>query len=366
MKCISITYNTSYYIYKFRMNLVKELQNIGYTIVAISPYDESVPHLEKQGIIHHHVDMTQYGMNPLQELRTTIQIFKALKKYNPEFTLNYTIKPNIFGSIAATFAGVRYINNITGAGKIFASDNMAMRPLLQGMYKIALAKSSKIFFQNSDDMGYFISNGMVAKDKCERLPGSGVDLRKFRPQISRLSKNKFLFIGRLLKEKGIYEYIKAAYAVFDQYSDAEFDIVGELEDHKYYISKNDLLKYNKVRYLGAVHPDEMPKIIGEYSCIVLPSYREGTPRSLLEAAAMGKPIITTRSTGCTDVVDEGINGFKCQPRDVNSLIHAIISFIQLPEEKKVQMGLCGRKKMENEYDERFVIAAYINTIVGSS
>jgi glycosyltransferase involved in cell wall biosynthesis len=356
-------------VYKFRINLIKEIQKLGYKVIVISPYDEYVEKLKKYGIEHYHINMSQYGMNPIIELKTMYEIYRAFRKYKPEYSLHYTIKPNIFGGIAARLAGVKVINNIAGAGKAFSNDGLFQK-FIKSLYKIGLKTSKRVFFQNYDDMNLFLDNNIINKKVAQRIPGSGVDLSKYEfiPLVDR-EEVSFLFIGRLLKEKGIEYFLEAAKNVIATDYKAKFYIVGEHEkDHNDYIELNLLNNYLKlegVYYHGTVSADEMPKIIEEATCVVLPSYyREGVPRSLLESASMGKPIITTENVGCKEVVDEGKNGYKCEVKNSKCLVDKIKKFINLPFEEKVKMSQYSREKMEKEFDEKIVLDTYIKCIKG--
>jgi len=368
-KTITIVYNTAVYVYKFRMNLIKKLQEEGYHVVVISPYDSYVEKLKSCGVEHYPIQMSQYGMNPIAELKTIYSIWKGFKKYHPLISLHYTIKPNIFGNLAAKFVDVPVINNIAGAGKAFSKTNKILLLLIENLFTSALNQSSKVFFQNNEDMNYFIAKNLVSKSKAERIPGSGVDLNRF--NICNEDKTssdtfQFLFVGRLLKEKGILEYLKAAEKLTSSHKKTNFLIVGEHENMNDYIEKNVLDSYCKnphIHYLGSVNPDNMPEILAQSDCVVLPSYyREGVPRSLLEAAAMGLPIITTNNVGCKEVVDDGVNGFKCNTKDIDCLVDAMRKILKMPLNDRKKMGLSGRKKMENEFDENIVINRYIDVI----
>lgn len=364
---ISIIYNTTAYVYKFRMNLIQELKNAGFRVVVISPVDEYVPILVAQGVEHYPVTISQYGMNPFRELHTIYQIYTVLKKIKPVCSLHYTVKPNIFGNIAARMAGINVINNIAGAGRAFSDESNFLRNFISFLYKYSLKRAAKVFFQNNDDMKVFLDNKLVEANIVERVPGSGVDLTRYVPK----SKNKdtvfkFLFIGRLLKEKGIEELLKAAEKILQHSQDVVFEIVGEFEELPVYINKAILEKYlsnHSIVYHGTVSPDYIPKLIADCDCVVLPSYyREGVPRSLLEAAAMAKPIITTDNVGCQEVVDEGFNGYKVPVKDSHALAAAMLKMLDLPEAKREQMGQNGRAKVEKEFDEAIVINAYLGAI----
>jgi len=367
-KYITIVYNTANYVYKFRMNLIRSLQEQGYTIVAITPYYEYVSILEDNGIIHHPIPMSQYGMNPLQDITTSIHIYKAFLKYEPIASLHYTIKPNIFGNIAARLAKVPVINNIAGVGKAFSSNNKIFVWLIENLFRFSLSSSNKVLFQNDDDMGNFLNKKITKREISERIPGSGVDLSTFKHfQKETSSTISFLFVGRLLNQKGINEFLLASNKILNSFSDTKIVIVGEHEkenqDYIKYDQLEELTKNENIHYLGAVNPDKMPSIINESDCVVLPSYyREGVPRSLLEAAAMSKPIITTENVGCKEVVDEGINGYKCEIKNVECLIQSMTKLIQMNKDKRYEMGVNSRIKVENEFDEKIVLDKYLAII----
>lgn len=367
MKNITLIYNTTVYVYKFRINLIKEIQKLGYEVIVLSPTDEYVSKLKDLGIKHEHLNMSQYGLNPVKEIFTTYEIYKLLKKYNPEYSLHYTIKPNIFGSIAAYFANVKVINNIAGAGKAFSNENSLFAKLISFLYKIGLRNSKKVFFQNYDDMNLFLDRNILKKEISERIPGSGVDLNKYKTN-SISTENNFLFVGRLLKEKGIEYYLEAAQKTISLFPNSKFFIVGEHENRNEFIEKVKLDKFleNKnIIYYGVVSPDEMPNIIDNSSCVVLPSYyREGVPRSLLEAASMSKVIITTENVGCKEVVEEEYNGYKCEIKNSECLHQSMIKYINLSIDEKINMSRNSRLKMEKEFDELIVLNKYINTIRG--
>lgn len=366
---ITLVYNTSAYVYKFRINLIREIEKLGYEVIVISPKDEYSTKLKNLGIKHYHISMSQYGMNPLTEIKTMYEIHKAFKKYKPTYSLHYTIKPNIFAGLVARFDGVKVINNIAGAGKAFSKDGLFQK-FIQLLYRIGLQKSTKVFFQNYDDMNLFLKNKVVNENISYRIPGSGVDLSHYKyHEIKKTEMIEFLFIGRLLKEKGIQYFLEAAKDVLNKGYNAKFSIVGELEgNNNDYIEKKNLenfLSLEDIYYYGSVSPDDMPEIIKNASCVVLPSfYREGVPRSLLEAASMGKAIITTENVGCKEVVEEDKNGYKCEIKNSQCLSKSMIKFINLTFEDKVKMGHYSRQKMENEFDEKIVLNAYIKCIKG--
>lgn len=366
---ITIVYNTAFYVYKFRMNLIAALKNAGYKVAVISPHDDYVSILQAHDIEHYPIRMSQYGMNPLKELVTAFAIYRVLNNIKPKYSLHYTIKPNIFGSLAANWAGVPVINNIAGAGKAFSNEGSLLQRLAAFLYRISLRRSHKVFFQNRDDMKLFLDGGLAPASISERIPGSGVDLTKYAvPLPQNATRFRFLFVGRLLKEKGICEYLQAASRVLQQHPERSisFEIVGELDDTADYVDREyfeSFLQNPSFVYHGTVSPNVMPQIIGMADCVVLPSYyREGVPRSLLEAAAMAKPIITTDNVGCRDVLENSVNGFKCSPRDADDLYDCMRRMLELPVEERLRMGANGRRKAETQFDEKLVLAAYLRAI----
>lgn len=364
---VTILYNTSVYVLKFRMNLIARLQADGYVVSVISPVDEATPDIVAAGIDHVPIRMSQYGMNPLRELRTLLEIEKLLREVDPIVSLHYTIKPNIFGTIAAKRAGIPVINNIAGAGRLFSDTQTLISKPVLALFRYALRHSFRVFFQNDDDRAEFIQRRLVNPAKTQRIPGSGVDLTSYLPTAVPMGPTEYLFIGRLLKEKGVKEFIDASESIAKLQPDASFRIVGEHDtDDAAYLDSVDLNRYSSIpnaEYIGAVKPHDIAKIISRSTVVVLPSYyREGVPRVLLEACASGRPIITTDNVGCRDVVDHGSNGYQVPIRDVASLIEAMGRFASLSHAEKQKMGSAARQKAERVFDENFVLLRYLETI----
>ena len=282
--------------------------------------------------------------------------------------LGYTIKPNIYGSLAAHLLGIPVINNITGLGTAFIEQTWLTR-LVRFLYARSLSLSKTVFFQNADDRDLFVHLRLVRSERAALVPGDGVDLDKFRPQaVSRQNGQSsppvFLFVGRVIRDKGVAEYAEAARLVKQRFPEARFQILGFLETaNRSAIPRSELdawVKEGIIEYLGST--DDVRPAIADASCVVLPSYREGTPRVLLEAAAMGKPLIATDVPGCRDAVIDGVNGFLCAPRDYSDLAGKLIAFLSLDPAAKEQMGSASRMKVEREYDERIVINRYLAAI----
>jgi len=305
----------------------------------------------------------------------------VLRQYMPDIYLGFTAKPNIYGSLAAQSLGIPVINNISGLGTVFGAmstslvGNLLAR-LVRVLYWFALLRSDKIFFQNKDDCREFFEKGVVKDHLTDLLPGSGVDLDRFTYKpitVNQLSpkannekkKTRFLLISRMLWDKGIGEYMKAARLLTRRHPRAEFYMIGFLDfQNPEAISEaqiNEWISEDIVQYLGVID-DIRPEIV-KADCVVLPAqYREGTPRSLLEAAAMGRPVITTDTVGCRETVDDGVNGYLCAPNDSIDLSKKMERIIDLDNAQHHKMGRCGREKMELQFDQQIVIQKYLETI----
>ena len=366
---VTIVYNTCVYVEKFRLPLIAALQEAGYDVVVIAPTDEATSRLAERGIAHRPITMSQYGMNPLAEMRSIREIRGILMELRPVASLHYTIKPNTFGSIAAHQAGVPVLNNIAGAGRVFSGGNLLIRTIVIALYRCGLRRSHTVFFQNGDDMKLFKKARLVRESQCIRIPGSGVDLTRFRPTPLPQRLVRFLFVGRLLNEKGALEFLKAAKTLLAETSDPaslRFDLIGEWEDDRAYISRVDLDRLTcppQINYQGTVPPSRINGIMVNTSCVVLPSYYgEGVPRVLLEACASGRPIITTDNVGCRDVVEPGENGWMVTPRDTDSLVHAMRDCARAGTEELSRLGTKARQTAEARFDERIVLRTYLDRL----
>lgn len=365
MKKVAIVVNTSWNIFNFRLGLLTALHKNGYKIIVIAPNDKYSNKFKSFGFEYYNLSINVKGTNPAEDIRLSYNIYKIYKKVRPDVVLHYTIKPNIYGSIAASFLDIPVINNIAGLGTLFVNQNFITK-LVKLLYKFSQARANYIFFQNHDDLEQFIQEGLVDSKKCDVLPGSGIDTNKYLPRKKIISrKTVFLLIARMLWEKGVGEYVEAARVIKRNYKSVEFQLLGFLDvDTRSAISREQMQEWVEegvINYLGT--SDDVPSFIAKADCIVLPSfYREGTPRSLLESASMSKPIITTDNVGCKDVVDDGVNGYLCIPRNSNDLVRKMEMFIELSDKEKEDMGKKGRLKMIARYDESIVIGKYLDAI----
>ncbi len=367
MKTIGIVINTSWNIYNFRLGLIAALQNEGYKVIAVAPNDEYSQKFCELDIDYHEISMNNKGTNPIEDAKLIYSYYKLYKKIKPDILLHYTIKPNIYGSIAAKMLNIPVINNISGLGTVFLNPGLSSG-VAKMLYKATLKIPEKVFFQNSHDRELFVDLNYVNKGKTDLLPGSGIDTEKFKPSEKAVSTKeehlKFLFIARLVKDKGLVEYVEAIKLLRAKYKNAEFAILGAFyPGNPTAITEEDMdswVEEDLVNYLGT--SDDVKSVIDNYDCVVLPSYREGLSRVLLEASSMGKPIVTTNVPGCKEVVDDGITGFLCNAKDASDLAAKMEQMLQLSHEERIDMGMKGRDKIINEFDEKLVIRKYIEAI----
>lgn len=363
---VMIVLNTAWNLVNFRAGLIRALVAEGYEVVAVAPYDEYAPRLAELGCRFVALPMDNKGTHPGRDLLLFFRFLNLLRCERPEVYLGFTIKPNVYGSWAAHALGIPVVNNIAGLGTVFIRDNWLTR-LVRGLYKTALSRSHHVFFQNDEDKHMFIERGLVSAEKVSRLPGSGISLDTFvyRPMLP--SENRsfcFLLVARLLWDKGVGEYVEAARLIRVSYPTARFQLLGFLDvKNKTAVSSEQMeawVNEGTVEYLGVA--DDVKPFLAAANCVVLPSYREGVPRSLLEAAAMGCPIITTDAVGCREVVEDGVNGLLCRVADACDLAEKMQQMMAISDLDREKMGLAGRKKMELEFDERIVIDGYRRVI----
>tara|TARA_Y100000748_G_scaffold303782_1_gene310177 strand:+ start:1252 stop:2367 length:1116 start_codon:yes stop_codon:yes gene_type:complete len=358
-KKIIISSNSTWFTYNFRYGLVKSLLK-DYEVYIFSPEDKLSKVFEEMGCKLIDIKIQRSGTNIFSELSLLMKYFQTYAHIRPDIILSFSIKPNIYGSIAANILSIPSINNITGLGTAFITKSIVTRLIIY-LYRIALSGRNKVFFQNEDDLELFVNKLIISPKKTKVIPGSGINLNKFKSCETIINKHpRFLLIARLLKDKGIYEFVKAAEILKTKNKNLEFNLLGPIDlENKTAIPESQINKWvleGNINYLGET--SDVIKIINENDCIVLPSYREGTPRVLLEAAALKKPLIATNVPGCKDVVDENRNGLLCEVRDAKDLAKKMLEFSEFSERKRIEFGEKSREKVENEYDEKFVIKAY--------
>lgn len=374
---VLIALNSAWNLLNFRSGLIKALLSQGHQVVLAAPDDEYVPDLKALGARFIGLPMRSHGTNPLVDLGLFLRFLKLLRCERPDVLLVYTAKPNVYGGLAGRLLGVPVINNIAGLGSVFIKGGWVTR-VLMALYRISLIRSKRVFFQNPDDHQQFVDMGLVRVEQCAVLPGSGVDLQHFQPAplpISKwaLEKNYqkmneypfvFLLVARLLKDKGVQEFADAAHLLKSRFPYVEFALLGYKDtQNPNAIAEEQLTLWQDkgwVSYWGS-SADVRAQIM-KADCVVLPSYREGTPRTLLEAAAMCRPLVATNVPGCREVVRHGFNGFLCRPRDSKDLADQMQALLQMPVAQLVQMGLSSRQWVEQRFDEKLVIDAYTQLI----
>jgi len=369
-KKILITANTTWNLLNFRRGLMSALLSNGFEVVAVAPVDEYRSGVLGVGCRYLPLEMDNQGTAPLRDLVLLLKYVKILFDERPDVLLTYTVKPNIYASLAARLAGVPVINNVSGLGTAFIRGGW-LGTMVGLLYRVALQKSRCVFFQNEDDQQVFIKKGLVLSGQTELLPGSGIDLLHFSPDAvsvqsapEREGSLLFLMVARLLWDKGVSEFVEAARLVKDVYPGARFQLLGFLDvKNQTAVPRADVdawVKEGIVEYLGT--SDDVRPFIAAVDCVVLPSYREGTPRSLLEAAAMAKPLIATDVPGCREVVSDGVNGLLCQVRNSQDLADKMLNFIEMPVASRLRMGSDSRRLAETRFDQAIVIQKYLQVI----
>lgn len=361
---IVLAANTSWYITNFRGGLVRALRDAGFVPVAVAPFDSgNDAQLTELGLELQPVAMDRSGINPVTDLLLLRRLREILKTLDPIAVLGFTIKPNIYGALAAQSLGIPFVANVSGLGTAFMK-----RGLLQGvvvlLYRRAFRSVHRVFFENPDDRQLFLKLGIVRSDQSRVVPGTGVDLARFAPARPRSGPPTFLLIARLLGDKGVREFVEAARRLRPLMPEARFQLLGGLDEgNRTGIAHSELktwIQEGVIEYAGET--DDVRPFIAEASAIVLPSYREGLPRSLLEGAAMARPLIATDVPGCRELVDEGVNGFLCEARDMVSLADAMERFALLSEERRAAMGAESRRKVQERFSEQLVVRAYLEAL----
>lgn len=333
-------------------------------VYAIAPPDIFSTKLRENGCHFYPLKMEGSGANPLTEAGTIFRLYKAYRKIKPDVILHYTIKPNLYGTLAARALGIPVINNVSGLGTAFLSNSPAAT-VAKNLYRIIFRFPEKIFFQNADDLRLFLDLRLVQAEKTEVIPGSGIDLKHFGQRERQPNKVfTFLVISRLLIDKGINEYAEAIKILKQQRVAARFLLLGAADPgHRRGIPAKTIRGWKEnglVEYLGAT--DNVLPFIHQSDCIILPSYREGTPRSLLEGAACGKPLIATDVPGCNNVVQENVNGFLCRPKDAADLAEKMNKMLTLHTERLKDFGDNSRKIATEKFDQKIVIERYTMAI----
>lgn len=355
---VLILANNDVGLYRFRKELIEALLERHQVVISL-PYGPLVEPLKEAGCIFADTPIDRRGINPVTDLGLFRRYWKMLKQHKPDLVITYTIKPNIYGGLACRLLGVPYAVNITGLGTAFQKQGM-LRKLVVAMYKVALKKAKVVFFENSGNRKIFLDEGIVSPDKTCLLSGAGVNLQRYSPApYPAADQTRFLFVGRVMKEKGIEELFAAMERLHAEGEDCCLDVLGGYEENY----AETIRRYEEkgwLHYHGYVM--DVRPFIEKSHCFVLASYHEGMANTNLECAAMGRPVITSDIPGCKEAVIPEESGLLCKPQDPDSLYEAMKRFLAIPEEQRARMGEMGRRHMEDVFDKKKVVAATIHAL----
>lgn len=358
--------NVSWSIYNFRFDLLKSLQNEGFEIYTVAANDKYSKKLKDAGFHFKAIHINNNGTNPFKDVLLIVKYLRIYKCISPDIICHNAIKPNIYGTIAAGILGIPVVNNISGLGTLFIKKSLVTR-LVIVLYRFSQKFASIVLFQNKYDRDLFISKDIISKDKTQIINGSGVNTAKFVNTNFRNGNRPFtfLFVGRLLKDKGIFEFIEAVRLLKILFPDTQFNILGPLyKSNQTAITLDDINRWNNdekiITYLG--ESDDVKSELAKADCLVLPSYREGLSKVLIEASSMSLPIITTDVPGCKDVVLDGVTGFLCSPRDSKDLASKMEKMLNLEIFERLEMGRNARDRALDIFDVKHIIKTYKKVI----
>lgn len=338
-------------LYQFRKELIEELLNENKIIISL-PYGELVEPLKEMGCKFIDTPVERRGINPIKDIRLYKKYKNILKTEKPDLVISYTIKPNVYGGYACRKLRVPYAINITGLGTAFENDGI-LKKIVSIMYRIACKKAKVVFFENEENRRFFVNNRIVNEEVTQLLNGAGVNLEKYEVQeYPQGERTKFLFIGRVMAEKGIDELFAAMRMLIADGVNCELHVLGEFEEN-YKAKINQFENEGWLHYHG--YQKDVKPFIAECHCFVLPSWHEGMANTNLESAASGRPVITSNIHGCLEAIEEGITGFLCERKNPDDLYRVLRYFIELPYEERKAMGLAGRKHMEKFFDKSEVV-----------
>jgi glycosyltransferase involved in cell wall biosynthesis len=358
---ITLVCNTAWAIYTYRQGLIRELVARGVEVTVLAPRDRTFDLLSAMGCRCIELPVASKGTNPRDDLRTLWALYRQYRTIRPHIVFHYTIKPNIYGSIAAKLAGVDSVAVTTGLGYVFIQQSRAAQ-VAKKLYRFAFRFPREVWFLNRDDQAAFVDQKLlVHPERARLLHGEGVDLEQFAfTPLPDKAHFDFVLIGRLLWDKGVGEYVEAARRLRARYPQARFRLLGPVGvDNPSAISRDEVAAWEQegvIEYLGEAH--DVRPFIAAADCVVLPSYREGVPRTLMEASAMGRPIVATDVPGCREVVAEGVNGLLCEVRNAESLAARLAQMLDMSGDARRAMGERGRQKVAAEFDERVVVEKY--------
>ncbi len=368
-KKIVLIANTSWNIVNFRLNLVEKFKQEGYDVYVLSPFDEYSDYLEKDPRIEFSTlkRLKRDSLNPFYDFSSYLEMTRKLKKIQPDIVINFTIKPNILGGLVGHNLKLNTIAVVTGLGYTFIHKNW-LKTLAKFLYKKTLKYHQKIIFENTDDKNLFIDSDLVPRKKAFAVKGCGVNTDYYYPSEERKVDNlTFTFIGRLLYDKGLREFVEASVETRAKLPNTRFLVAGNIDaDNPAAVSEEDLQKWqnlSEIEFLGFI--EDIRKVIDKSDVIVLPSYREGMSRVIMEAMSMAKPIIATDVPGCREIIEDHINGLLVIPRETKSLQEAFVEMYNMPEEMRRNMGTNGRLKMIGEFNDKKIADQLFDLIVNN-
>ena len=364
---IVLSSSVAWYVFNFRLELIKSLQSDGHEIYTVATSDNYAQKLVAYGVKFIPLKVNNNKTNPFQDTLLIYKYYKIYKSIKPDLICHNTIKPNIYGTLAARMLNIPVVNNISGLGTIFIKSSYITTIAVQ-LYRFSQKFAKIVFFQNKHDLKIFIDHQIIYSDKARIINGCGVDLSKFRNSRKYRTTNfTFLFVGRLLKDKGIIEFIEAAKCIKLKYPKVKFQVLGAFcPQNNSAIKKdeiNDWVANKIIDYLGFT--DEVNTVMENSDCLVLPSYREGLSKALIEGSSMSLPIITTDTPGCKDVIVDPETGFLCKVKDSNDLFLKMEKMLNLSVDQRIKMGNAGRKRAETLFDVKNIINAYKSAITSS-
>lgn len=360
-----IAINTTWNIFNFRRSLISSLGEAGFHVAAYAPPDEYIGRVESFGVRYVPMQLNNAGTHPLGELMSLWRMVRLLARERPALLLTYTPKVNIYLSLAARVWGIPVVANVSGLGRTFIAGGWLTR-VARVLYRIAFSWPKCIFFQNAEDRTVFLDAGLAKEERTALLPGSGVDVSRFSPNPTLCDDGPFVFlmVARLMWDKGVGEYVAAARKLKAEFPAVAFRLLGFLDvPSPSAVPRNKVEAWERegvIEYLG--HSDDTVPIYAESDCVVLPSYREGMPKTLLEAASMGLPAIATDVPGCRQAVVDGETGFLCKVRDPTALANAMRRMLLLTPEQRDAMGKKARQRVVLEFDEKIVVARYLAVV----
>lgn len=360
---ILISSNSAWNLLNFRINLIKNLLNRKYKIIILIPSNDRYSDLLKSiGCEVYTINFNSRKKSLLEAILLFFKYFYFFYKINPKYYLSFTIKPNLIGTLSSIIFNVKVINNITGLGSVFIQNNLIIKLLVLICYKIIFLKSYVVFFQNKKDLNYFVKNSIINKKKAILIPGSGINisLYDYNLPVEKKEKNfQFLFFGRIISEKGIIDLVEAIKIINKKISNISFLLIGDTDENdKKYKQISQYINNSSGLFTYKKHSDNIAKYIKNSDCVILPSHREGMPRSLLEAASYGVPIIASDVPGCNDIIINKKTGLLFKAKDPSDIVDKLIYFINMTHKEKIILSKNARNKIEKEFDESIVIKSY--------